>query len=75
MIDSFTVQHYEHISQRSFEDIVAAFKAELGGIQDGAIPREVTAATSHADFGTRIREYESRSGFRRFNSWRDSFSL
>ena len=69
------IEHYEHIRQRSFEDIVAAFKAELGGIEDGAIPREVTAAASHADFETCIREYESRSDFRRFNNWRDSFSL
>jgi hypothetical protein len=42
MIDSFTVQHCEHVSQRSFEDVVAAFEAELGNLADPAIiPREV----------------------------------
>jgi len=67
MIDSFTVQHFEHVSQRSFEDVVAAFEAELGDIQDPAIiPREVAAATSPADFESRIRAYEGRSGFMRF---------
>ncbi len=67
MIDSFTVQHCEHVSQRSFEDVVAAFEAELGNIGDPAIiPREVAAATSPADFEARIRTYEGRSGFMRF---------
>jgi uncharacterized protein (DUF302 family) len=67
MIDSFTVQHCEHVSQRSFEDVVAAFEAELGSVEDPAIiPREVAAATSQADFEARIRAYEGRSGFMRF---------
>ena len=43
MIDSFTVEHHEHLSHRSFEDVVAAFEAELGSVEDGAIPREVAA--------------------------------
>ena len=67
MIDSFTVQHCEHVSQRSFGDVVAAFEAELGSVEDPAIiPREVAAATSQADFETRIRAHEGRSGFMRF---------
>jgi uncharacterized protein (DUF302 family) len=67
MIDSFTVQHCEHVSQRSFEDVVAAFEAELGSVEDPAIiPREVAAATSRAGFEARIRAYEGRSGFMRF---------
>jgi uncharacterized protein (DUF302 family) len=67
MIDSFTVQHCEHVSQRSFEDVVAAFEAELGSVEDPAtIPREVVAATSQADFEARIKTYEGRSGFMRF---------
>ncbi len=32
MIDSFIVQHCEHVSQRSFEAVVAAFEAELGSV-------------------------------------------
>ena len=67
MIDSFSVQHCEHISQRSFEDVVAAFEGELGDLADPAIvPREAAAATSPADFESRIRAYEGRSGFMRF---------
>jgi uncharacterized protein (DUF302 family) len=67
MIDSFSVQHCEHVSQRSFDDVVAAFEAELGNVEaPGIIPREVAAATSQADFEARIRAYEGRSGFMRF---------
>ena len=29
MIDSYAVQHCEHVSQRSFETVVAAFEAEF----------------------------------------------
>jgi uncharacterized protein (DUF302 family) len=67
MIDSFTVQHCEHVSRRSYEDVVAAFEAELGSVEDRAIiPGEVAAATGQADFEARIRAYEGRSGFMRF---------
>jgi uncharacterized protein (DUF302 family) len=67
MIDNFTVQHCEHVSRRCFEDVVAAFEAELGNVEDPAIiPCEVAAATSQADFEARIRAYAGRSGFMRF---------
>jgi uncharacterized protein (DUF302 family) len=67
MIDTFTVQHNEHVSHRPFEEVVAAFEAELGSVEDpSVIPHEVAAATSKADFETRIRAYEGRSGFMRF---------
>ncbi len=67
MIDSFTVEHHEHVSQRSVDEVVAAFEAELGSVEGGEIlPHEVAAATSPADFEARIRAYEGRSGFMRF---------
>ncbi|OZA90884.1 MAG: hypothetical protein B7X76_03210 [Azorhizobium sp. 39-67-5] len=67
MIESFTVQHCEHVSQRSFEDVVARFEAEIGDLADpGTIPREIAAAASPADFEARIKAYEGRSGFMRF---------
>jgi hypothetical protein len=66
MIDTYTVQHCEHVGQRSFEEVVAAFEAELGSVEDGSLPREAAAATGQADFEARIRAYEGRSGFMRF---------
>lgn len=66
MIDSFTIQHCEHVSQPSFEAVVAASESELGSVEDpAAIPREVAAPTSRADFEGRIRAYEGQSGFMR----------
>jgi hypothetical protein len=44
MIDNYTVQHCEHVSRRSFEDVVAALEAELGGVEDVVLAREVAAA-------------------------------
>jgi hypothetical protein len=32
MIDSYAVQHCEHVSRRSFETVVAAFEAELATV-------------------------------------------
>jgi uncharacterized protein (DUF302 family) len=66
MIDNYTVQHCEHVSRRSFDDVVAAYEAELGGVEDGVLAREVAAATSYADFETRIGAHEGSSGFMRF---------
>jgi hypothetical protein len=67
MIESFTVQHCEHVSQRSFEEVVSAFEAELGDLSDPAIlPRAAAAATSPADFESRVGAFEGRSGFMRF---------
>ncbi len=67
MIDSFTVQHCEHVSQRSFDDVVSRFEAELGDLADPTIiPREVAAATGPEDFEARIKAYEGQSGFMRF---------
>jgi uncharacterized protein (DUF302 family) len=66
MIDNYTVQHCEHVSRRSFDDVVAAFEAELGSVEDGGLAREVAAATSQADFETRIGAHEGSSGFMRF---------
>ena len=67
MIDSYFVQHYEHVTERTFEAVVEAFEAELGSVEGGDIfTREVAAATDPADFEARMRRYEGRSGFMRF---------
>src|ERR1700687_304080 len=66
MIDEFTVQHYEHISARSFDEVVAAFEAAVGSVEDGAFRKEVATAESLADFEARVRTREGASGFMRF---------
>lgn len=38
MIDSYFVQHYEHVTERTFEAVVEAFEAELGSVEGGDRP-------------------------------------
>ena len=49
MIDAFTARHYEHVSTRTFEEVVAAFEAATGSVEDGYITKAAGAAKSPAD--------------------------
>jgi uncharacterized protein (DUF302 family) len=66
MIDSYTVRHVEYVSQRSFEQVIDAFEAETGSIENGAFDRELAASSSLQDFETRMHGHEGDSGFMRF---------
>jgi hypothetical protein len=37
MITTFTVQHYEHTTDRSFEEVVSAFEAATGSVENGEL--------------------------------------
>jgi uncharacterized protein (DUF302 family) len=63
---AYEVQHIEHSSRRSFEDVVAAFEAATGDIQDGTFAEELAASKDRQDFEDRIRAHEGGSGFMRF---------
>jgi hypothetical protein len=45
MIDEFTVRHHEHISARSFDEVIAAFEAAVGSVEDGGIEDDAGAHT------------------------------
>ena len=66
MIDAFTARHYEHVSTRTFAEVVAAFEAATGSVEDGYIAKAAGAAKSPADFEANIRSREGTSGFMRF---------
>ena len=66
MIDEFTVRHHEHISARSFDEVIAAFEAAVGSVEDGGIEDDAGATRSLSDFEARIRSREGASGFMRF---------
>src|SRR5260370_1205703 len=66
MIDAFTAKHYEHVSTRLFEEVVAAFEAAVGSVEDGGFDQAVEGAKGPADFETKIRSREGASGFMRF---------
>lgn len=64
--ETFAVVHVEHRSDRSFDDVVAAFEAATGDVQDGAFAREAKASGAAEDFERRMASREGESGFMRF---------
>jgi uncharacterized protein (DUF302 family) len=66
VIDEFIVRHCEHVSSRSFDEVVAAFEVAVGSVEDGVFRREIVTAENPADFETRVRAREGTSGFMRF---------
>jgi uncharacterized protein (DUF302 family) len=63
MQDESTLIHREHVSDRTFDAVVAAFDAAVGTIDDDAFRAAVKAATSTEDFETRMHAFEGPSGF------------
>jgi uncharacterized protein (DUF302 family) len=66
MIDEFTVRHQEHVSTKSFNEVVAAFEAAVGSIEKKGFQAEVDATQGTADFEALMRSHEGSSGFMRF---------
>jgi uncharacterized protein (DUF302 family) len=66
MRDESTLIHCEHVSERTFEEVVAAFETAVGQITSAVLQQIVTASTDERDFETRIRAFEGPSGFMRF---------
>jgi uncharacterized protein (DUF302 family) len=66
MIDEFTVRHHEHVSARSFDEVIAAFEAALGSVENGELQDDIVSARSGSDFEARVHLREGASGFMRF---------
>jgi uncharacterized protein (DUF302 family) len=66
MINKITIQHYEHVSARSFDEVVALFEGAVGSVEEGGLQDEVSAASDAVDFEIRVRAHEGSSGFMRF---------
>jgi hypothetical protein len=66
MINAFTVQHYEHATDRSFEEVVAAFEAATGSVEKGELNAAIREAKSLSEFEAKVRSFEAESGFMRF---------
>jgi uncharacterized protein (DUF302 family) len=66
MITTFTVQHYEHATNRSFEEVVEAFEAATGSVEKGELNAAIREAKSLSEFEAKVQSFESKSGFMRF---------
>jgi uncharacterized protein (DUF302 family) len=66
MRTTFTAHHNEHVSGRSFEEVVVAFESAVGSVEDTGFP-QLLAATKNADeFEASVKSREGTSGFMRF---------
>lgn len=66
MIQELRVQHVEHVTTRSFEEVVAAFEHAVGSIEEVGWPALPSGARDEGEFRSRVEEYIGPSGFTRF---------
>jgi uncharacterized protein (DUF302 family) len=62
----FTVHHNEHVSSRSFEEVVSAFESAVGSVEDTGFAVLVASTKSVEEFESQVKSRESTSGFMRF---------
>ena len=63
MHDESKLIHCEHVSARSFDEVVAAFRAAVGAGDGEAFRKAVQLSTGPGDFEARMRTAEGQSGF------------
>jgi uncharacterized protein (DUF302 family) len=66
MRTTFTVHHNEHVSSRSFEEVVNAFESAVGSVEDTGFPALLAATKNAEEFETSVHSREGTSGFMRF---------
>ncbi|CAF1004279.1 unnamed protein product [Adineta steineri] len=64
--EQYTIHHIEHISSRSFEEVITDFGTLVGNVENGTFRRLSAAANNEGDFSKRVREHEGKSGFMQF---------
>jgi uncharacterized protein (DUF302 family) len=68
MIKFLTVEHREHVTQKSFEAVMAAFKTATGSVEEG-FSQVTEQATNPQQFEAIFRAREGSSGFMRFDTF------
>lgn len=66
MRTTFAVHHNEHVSSRSFEEVVSAFESAVGSVEDTGFPALLASTKSAEEFESQVKSRESMSGFMRF---------
>lgn len=67
MQDQSTLIHLEYLSERPFDEVVAAFEGATGVVDNDQFRQAVAASAGDADeFIRRVRAFEGPSGFMRF---------
>ena len=63
MIDEYVVKHYEHVSTKSFEEVVKAFEAAVGDGDDGKFLNGMKALSNVQDWENFCKSTFGPSGF------------
>ena len=58
--------HNEHVSSRSFEEVVNTFEAAVGSVEEIGFLELLAARKSAEQFETKVKSHEGSSGFMRF---------
>lgn len=66
MIKEIVVRHHEYISTKPFEDVVAAFEAVVGTLEDIGWDSIPVSSKDAAQFEAKVKERIGSSGFTRF---------
>jgi uncharacterized protein (DUF302 family) len=66
MRTKFTVHLNEHVSSRSFEQVVSAFESAVGSIEDTGFPALLASTKSVEEFQASVQSRAGSSGFMRF---------
>jgi uncharacterized protein (DUF302 family) len=66
MRTTFTVHHNEHVSSRSFEEVVNAFESAVGSVEDIGFPTLLASTKSAEEFEGSVQSRAGSSGFMRF---------
>jgi uncharacterized protein (DUF302 family) len=61
-----TVHHNEHVSSRSFEEVIRAFESAVDSVEDTGFPALLASTKSAREFESRVKSREGVSGFMRF---------
>src|SRR2546428_6436618 len=62
----FAVHHNEHVSSRSFEEVVNAFESAVGSVEDTGFAALLASTKSAEEFESQVKSREGTSGFMRF---------
>jgi uncharacterized protein (DUF302 family) len=66
MIEKISVDHVTIVSERSFEEVIEAFEAQVGSVEGIGWSSIPNSATDSGDFERRVKQVLGSSGFTRF---------
>ena len=57
MISTLEVKHYDHVTERPFEEVIRRFEQQVGSVEDGEFRRISTISEDAGEFERRVKRY------------------